>query len=155
MVVRWTTWKAFPDAFYGEHIEAPIGPGVYEVCLAATGEQVAFCYSANVAQALSKVVPSSNARGWPFFRRARHRYLSSELKYRTCAAGTAGRGQNRGAADDGPAPGDVPAVLRDAAQLIFQFQRCPLARRSTWAASAAEFPRQATIWSGRINARSA
>ncbi len=90
MIGRWTTWKTFPDAFHGEHIEAPIGPGVYEVCLAATGEQVAFGYSANVAQALSKAVPPPNTRGWPFFRRAsRHRYLSSELEYRTCSAGTA------------------------------------------------------------------
>jgi len=88
MLGRWTNWKPFPDAYHGGHIEAPIGPGVYEVCHASSGEQVAFGYAANVAQALTNVLPQPG-RTWPFFRRAaRPRYLSSELEYRTCAAGT-------------------------------------------------------------------
>ena len=88
MIGRWSSWKPFPDAHNGEHIEAPIGAGVYEVCAAATGEQVAFGYSKNVAEALSKVLPSPDQRSWPFFRRAsRPRYQSSELEYRTCPAG--------------------------------------------------------------------
>ena len=29
---RWSDWKSFPDAYHGEYIQAPIGPGVYEVC---------------------------------------------------------------------------------------------------------------------------
>jgi len=57
MIGRWSTWKRFPDAFHGEHIEAPIGPGVYEVCHNASGEQVAFGYAGNVAQALSNILP--------------------------------------------------------------------------------------------------
>ena len=86
MIGQWSSWKPFPDAYHGQHVEAPIGPGVYEVCRSATGEQIAFGYAANVAQALAKVVPSGG-RGWPFFgRAARPRYLSSELEYRTCAA---------------------------------------------------------------------
>jgi hypothetical protein len=90
MIGRWSSWKRFPDAFQGEHIEAPIGPGVYEVCHIATGEQVAFGYAANVAQALSNLLPPPNKRGWPFFRRAgRPHYRSSELEYRTYAAGSA------------------------------------------------------------------
>ena len=87
MIGRWSTWKPFPDAYHGEHIEAPIGPGVYEVCVAATGEQIAFGYAKNVAQALSGVV--GQGRGWPFFRKAaRTRHQPSELEYRTCAAGS-------------------------------------------------------------------
>lgn len=90
MIGRWSTWKRFPDAFHGEHIEAPIGPGVYEVCHNASGEQVAFGYSANVAQALSNLLPPPSKRGWPFFRRAaRPRYPINELEYRTCATGSA------------------------------------------------------------------
>jgi hypothetical protein len=90
MIGRWSNWKRFPDAFHGEHIEAPIGPGVYEVCHIATGEQVAFGHAANVAQALSNLLPPPSKRGWPFFRRAaRARYQSSELEYRTYAAGSA------------------------------------------------------------------
>ena len=89
MICRSSNWKPFPDAFHGEHIEAPIGAGVYEVGHATTQEQVAFGYAANVAEALSKVLPPPNGRTWPFFRRAtRPRYQSSELEYRTCSAGT-------------------------------------------------------------------
>jgi hypothetical protein len=89
MIGRWSNWKRFPDAHHGEHIEAPIGPGVYEVCHALTQEQVAFGYAANVAEALSKALPPPNGRIWPFFRRAaRPRYQSNELEYRTCSAGT-------------------------------------------------------------------
>ena len=76
--------------FHGEHIEAPIGPGVYEVCHNASGEQVAFGYAGNVAQALSNILPPPTSRGWPFFRRAaRPRYPISELEYRNDAAGSA------------------------------------------------------------------
>jgi hypothetical protein len=90
MIGRWSNWKRFPDATNGEHVEAPIGPGVYEVCHAATGEQVAFGHAANVAEALSNLPGPANWRGWPFFRRAaRSRYPVAELEYRTCAAGSA------------------------------------------------------------------
>jgi hypothetical protein len=89
MIGRWTAWKRFPNAFHGESLEAPIGPGVYEVCHTETGELVSFGSAANVAEALSKVLPSKDPRKWPFFRKnSRPRYDSSELEYRTCPAGT-------------------------------------------------------------------
>ena len=51
---------------------------------------MAFGYAANVAQALSNILPPPSKRGWPFFRRAaRPRYPISELEYRTCAASSA------------------------------------------------------------------
>lgn len=95
MIGRWSNWKRFPEAGNGEHIEAPIGPGVYEVCHVGSGEQVAFGYAANVAEALSNLLPPPSTRGWPFFRRAvRPRYQSSELEYRTCAASSATEARN-------------------------------------------------------------
>ncbi len=51
MADRWTGWKSFPDDFYGEYIQAPIGPGLYEVCRASTREPVSFGCSRNVAEA--------------------------------------------------------------------------------------------------------
>ena len=42
MIGRWMDWKRLPKAERGEHIEAPIGPGVYEVREAATGALFAF-----------------------------------------------------------------------------------------------------------------
>ena len=87
MIGQWSTWKKFPDAFHGEHLEAPIGPGVYEVCHTASGEQVAFGYANNLAQALTNILLPPSKRGWPFFRRAAcPRYPIAELEYRTCAA---------------------------------------------------------------------
>ncbi|MFZ0104116.1 MAG: hypothetical protein WAL49_17700, partial [Pseudolabrys sp.] len=53
MVQTWSTWKRFPDAQSGEHVEAPIGPGVYEVRHTMTGRVVAFGHSGNVANALA------------------------------------------------------------------------------------------------------
>ena len=95
MIGRWSNWKRFPDAFNGESIEAPIGPGVYEVCHVETGEQVAFGHATNVAEALSNLLPPPSSRGWPFFRRAaRPRYQSTELEYRTWSAGSATDARN-------------------------------------------------------------
>src|SRR5262245_7903952 len=89
MIGRWTSWKRFPNAFQGESLEAPIGPGVYEVCHTESGEQVAFGSAPNVVEALSKILPQQDVSKWPFFRKnSRPRYSSVELEYRTCAAGT-------------------------------------------------------------------
>jgi hypothetical protein len=89
MIGRWTAWKRFPNAFQGESLEAPIGPGVYEVCHTETGELVSFGSAPNVAEALSKVLPPVDTRKWPFFRKnSAPRYSSDELEYRTCAATT-------------------------------------------------------------------
>ncbi len=53
---RWTDWKSFPDDFYGEFIQAPLGPGLYEVCRSSTREQVAFGCTRNVAEALGDLL---------------------------------------------------------------------------------------------------
>ncbi len=53
MVQTWSGWKRFPDATNGGSVEAPIGPGVYEVRHTMTGRVIAFGASGNVAQALS------------------------------------------------------------------------------------------------------
>ena len=53
MVQTWSSWKRFPDAQSGEHVEAPIGPGVYEVRHTMTGRVVAFGHAGNVANALA------------------------------------------------------------------------------------------------------
>ena len=55
MVQTWSGWKRFPDAHSGGHVEAPIGPGVYEVRHAMTGQVIAFGPAGNVAQALSEL----------------------------------------------------------------------------------------------------
>jgi len=53
MADRWTGWKSFPDDYFGDYIQAPIGPGVYEICRTSDREQLAFGCTQNVAQSLS------------------------------------------------------------------------------------------------------
>jgi len=84
----WTNWKHFPDAQRGGLVEAPIGPGVYEVRHVDTGEVVAFGHAANVANAISDLKVAANTG---VFARLFHRSASlpvNELEYRTCAAGS-------------------------------------------------------------------
>jgi hypothetical protein len=92
----WSGWKRFPDAQSGENVEAPIGPGVYEVRHAPSGRLVAFGPAGNVAHAITDLkVPRSNpiAR---LFKPAPLTSPVSDLEYRTCAA--ASRAEARTAA---------------------------------------------------------
>jgi len=87
MVQTWSTWKRFPDAQSGDHVEAPIGPGVYEVRHTMTGRVVAFGHSGNVANSLAGL--KLNGSAGMFARLFRKRPLVSrvsDLEYRTCAA---------------------------------------------------------------------
>jgi hypothetical protein len=88
MIVRWTEWTSFPAAYPGEYIQAPSGPGVYEVCRTATREQVAFGYSHNVAETLTDLLRPDKLEKRSLFRRARRRYATGELEYRTRAVAT-------------------------------------------------------------------
>jgi len=54
MVDQWTAWKKFPEPRRGEHLDAPVGPGVYELRRASTGEMLGFGHSANVAATLTR-----------------------------------------------------------------------------------------------------
>jgi hypothetical protein len=87
MVQTWSNWKRFPDAQSGEHVEAPIGPGVYEVRHTLTGRVVAFGHSGNVANSLADL--KLNGGISPLARLFRKPSLVSrvaDLEYRTCAA---------------------------------------------------------------------
>jgi hypothetical protein len=89
MVQTWSGWKRFPDAQSGDHVEAPIGPGVYEVRHTLTGRVVAFGHASNVAHALSEL--KLNGGVGTFARLFRKQPLVSrvsDLEYRTCAAAT-------------------------------------------------------------------
>jgi hypothetical protein len=83
MPAHWTEWKTFPDAYHGEYIEAPIGPGVYEVCDASTREQIAFGTTRHVAQTLTQVLTAQRAKKSSFFRRFRRRKVPDSFEYRS------------------------------------------------------------------------
>jgi hypothetical protein len=85
----WTSWKRFPDAQSGGTIEAPIGPGVYEVRHTLTGRVVAFGHASNVANALSELKVNGGIGTFArLFRRQPAALRVSDLEYRTCAAAT-------------------------------------------------------------------
>lgn len=90
MVQTWSSWKRFPDGINNDDsVEAPIGPGVYEVRHTMTGRVIAFGDSANVAQSLSEL--RVNGGLGPFARLFRKQPLVlrvADLEYRTCAAGS-------------------------------------------------------------------
>ena len=84
----WGNWKRFPDAQSGEHVEAPIGPGVYEVRHTMTGRVVAFGHSANVANALADLKLNDGNAFTRLFRKQPLVPRVADLEYRTCAAAT-------------------------------------------------------------------
>lgn len=87
MVQTWSSWKRFPDAQSGEQVEAPNGPGVYEVRHTLTGRVIAFGHAGNVANALADL--KLNGGVGTFARLFRKQPLVSrvsDLEYRTCAA---------------------------------------------------------------------
>jgi hypothetical protein len=86
MIGRWTEWKRFPKAERGEHIEAPIGPGIYEVREAVTGALFAFGSADSVAQALAAL--ASPPRSFTSWFRFGGPAASPNLEYRTCATST-------------------------------------------------------------------
>jgi hypothetical protein len=84
----WTSWKRFPDAHSGGLVEAPIGPGVYEVRHVETGEVIAFGHSGSVANSIGELKINGKAG---LFAKMFHRSASipvGELEYRTCATAT-------------------------------------------------------------------
>jgi hypothetical protein len=86
MIVNWSDWKPYPSAVRAGAFDAPTGPGLYEVCHVATGEQVAFGSAADVAAALAAVM-EPQGWSWSWFRRSvRPRHNPFELEYRTVAA---------------------------------------------------------------------
>jgi hypothetical protein len=87
MMQTWSNWRRFPDVKGGDQIEAPIGPGVYEVRHTLTGRLMAFGHAGNVANAISEL--KLNVGLSPFARLFRRPPLMSrvaDLEYRTCAA---------------------------------------------------------------------
>jgi hypothetical protein len=87
MAQTWSSWKRFPDAEIGDSVEAPIGPGVYEVRHTMTGRVIAFGHAGNVANALSDLKLNGGASTFSrLFRRQPLVSRVNDLEYRTCAA---------------------------------------------------------------------
>lgn|SRR5512143_4095262 len=89
MVQTWSGWKRFPDVQAGGNVEAPIGPGVYEVRHTMTGRVIAFGHTGNVANALADLKLNGGASAFTrLFRKEPLVSRVADLEYRTCAAGS-------------------------------------------------------------------
>jgi hypothetical protein len=97
MIQTWSGWKRFPDAESGGQLEAPTGPGVYEVRHTLTGRALAFGHAADVAQALTELQHNGGTGAFArLFRRQPLTARMPDLEYRTCA--TASRAEAKTAA---------------------------------------------------------
>jgi hypothetical protein len=83
---RWTRWRCFRHAQYGDYLEASISPGVYEIRRASDRETVKLACSKNIARALSGFI--KHEKGRRFFPRSRPPYASAELEYRFLSVAT-------------------------------------------------------------------
>jgi len=81
----WTEWKTYPRIARGETIEAPIGPGIFEVRHAASGALFAFDAADSLVQALARLASPKSLVSW-FGRRAPVNL--PELEYRTFSTTT-------------------------------------------------------------------
>jgi len=88
MVSTWTAWKAFPDPRQGGQLEAPIGPGLYEVRDTADNAMIAFGPSASVARDLSKLMPGAPRRFLSSLFGHAQPVVLEQLEYRTWPAAT-------------------------------------------------------------------
>jgi hypothetical protein len=82
MISNWTTWKRYPRPGRRENIEAPIGPGIFEVRDATSGALFAFGAVDNLAEALSRL--QTGPKSLTFWRSRRELPPLPDLDYRTC-----------------------------------------------------------------------
>jgi hypothetical protein len=86
MTSTWSEWKRYPKVARGEKLEAPIGPGVFEVRHTSSGALFAFEAVDNLALALSSITSTPKSFASWF---GRHDPVASpDLEYRTYATST-------------------------------------------------------------------
>lgn len=81
MIATWSEWKRYPKVTRGERLEAPIGPGIFEVRHVSSGALFAFADTGNLAEALSNLAFGSKSL-LSFFAR-REPISLPDLEYRT------------------------------------------------------------------------
>ena len=85
MIATWSEWKRYPKVARGESLEAPIGPGIFEVRHVSSGALFAFASADNLAEALSNLAFGSKLLS--FFGR-RDPITLPDLEYRTISTAT-------------------------------------------------------------------
>ena len=86
MIANWSEWKRYPRAARNEKLEAPIGPGVFEVRHVSSGALFAFEAVENLAHALSSI--TSGSKSFTSWFGKRDAAMLPDLEYRTFATAT-------------------------------------------------------------------
>jgi hypothetical protein len=85
---RWSKWRPFPDPLTEGFLVAPLGPGVYQLRNAETGQLVLFGRSKYCAHRVSSLLPDGpGTRNNSRKRKYVQRHLAS-IEYRTRACRT-------------------------------------------------------------------
>lgn len=93
----WDNWKRFSDVQGSAAVDAPAGPGVYEVRHTMTGRLIAFGHASNVANALGDLKQNGGVGAFArLFGKQSALPRVADLEYRICA--TASRADARTAA---------------------------------------------------------
>ncbi|HEX5212643.1 MAG TPA: hypothetical protein VFW22_13035 [Pseudolabrys sp.] len=86
MMQTWSGWKRFPTGRI-DVVDAPDGPGVYEVRHTLTGRVMAFGHSGSVARTIAGLTMDDEPGVWSrLFGRQPLNARVADLEYRTCAA---------------------------------------------------------------------
>ena len=85
MMQTWSGWKRFPGERI-DTIDAPAGPGVYEVRHTLTGRVMAFGHSGHVARTIAELTCGEVGTWAKLLGRQPLNARVADLEYRTCAA---------------------------------------------------------------------
>lgn len=90
ITMRWTRWRAFPDPTKGQYLNAPFGPGVYELRNVKANRKVLFGKGKHVARRLTSILPAPVGGGTRNNTGKRQYVLAhlSDIQYRTLACPT-------------------------------------------------------------------
>lgn len=85
---QWSEWHRFPNPLNEGLLTAPLGPGVYELRNAATGELVLFGRSKHCAHRMSSLLPDGVGTRHNTAKREYVREHLASIEYRTMACRT-------------------------------------------------------------------
>ena len=86
MIATWSEWKRYPKIARGESLEAPIGPGIFEVRHVSSGALFAFASADTLAVALSDL--SFGSKSVLSFFGKRDLVTLPDLEFRTISTAT-------------------------------------------------------------------
>lgn len=88
----WTEWAPFPDPRRQEFLNAPLGPGVYELRRRETGELVLRGQGRNCAYRMTSLLPAPLGQGTRNNQQKRDYVFENlqNIEYRSCACETQG-----------------------------------------------------------------